>query len=59
MGNSYLAGVDPLAGETIVVSPHFGGGCRMSLSGCFLEVQDPTSIFAKFFGAGCGIGLSL
>jgi hypothetical protein len=31
--NSYLAGVDPLAGERIVVRSHFGGGCRLSLSG--------------------------
>ncbi|KAL1840836.1 hypothetical protein VTJ49DRAFT_7679 [Mycothermus thermophilus] len=30
---AYLAGVDPLAGEGIVVGPHFGGGCRLSLSG--------------------------
>lgn len=34
MGNSYLARVDPLTGETIVVGPHCGGWLsKLSLSG--------------------------
>ena len=33
MGHPYLAGVDPLAGERIVVRSHFGGGCRVVVVG--------------------------
>ena len=59
MGNSYLAGVDPLAGERIVVRSHVGGGCRVVVVGdASSRVRGSRSIFAKFFGLrGCGIGL--
>ena len=41
MGHPYLAGVDPLAGERIVVRSHFGGGCRVVVVG--LLPQSPRS----------------